>query len=93
MERDFRPKLFIEGSQTPQEEPPYWRLMRGEEVPLGVIQQQSFLYVEAVNRMIDEGMVQSEVRVIDGQERSFLSLKYFNSPWCQLKRPLAKDGS
>lgn len=56
MERiEFKPEYFIEGSQKPEEEPLYWKFLRGESVSLNKVSEEGFLYRLAIDGLIQGG--------------------------------------
>ena len=49
---EFEARNFIEGSQTPLEEPSYWKFLRGESVSLNRVQEEGQLFRLAIDRLI-----------------------------------------
>lgn len=52
---EFKPEYFIEGSQKPEEEPSYWKFLRGEKVQFADIAAGSNIYTSIIEGFILRG--------------------------------------
>ena len=72
---EFEPINFIEGCQTPEEEPLYWKFIRGEQVSRKKLREQGALYGLAIENERKGGVKMSQAETTAALDHGSLNPK------------------